>query len=100
MVAGTGGQFHGEEARALRLTDDLVLFSVQRAEPKAHGLTSAQHEVALLAAEGLTNAAIAARRHSSAHTVANLLAGAYARLGISGRRELRGRLKLHAPPER
>ena len=93
MVVGTSG-YLGEEARALRLTNDLVLPAIRPPEPGPLGLTSAQREVALLAAEGLTNAAIAALRNSSQHTVANLLAAAYAKLGIAGRRELRARLSL------
>jgi DNA-binding CsgD family transcriptional regulator len=93
MVVGTGG-YLGEERRALRLTNDLVLPAIRAPAPGPLGLTSAQREVLLLAAEGLTNAAIGVRRNSSQHTVANLLAAAYAKLGITGRRELRARLSL------
>jgi DNA-binding CsgD family transcriptional regulator len=93
MVVGKSG-YLGEGACALRLTNDLARSAIPASRPGPLGLTSAQREVLLLAAEGLTNAAIALRRNSSQHTVANLLAAAYAKLGIAGRRELRARLSL------
>jgi DNA-binding CsgD family transcriptional regulator len=82
----------GEKPRAISLSPELVLLVIPMPRTSADELTPAERAVAELAAEGLTNAAIAARRQSSPHTVANLLAAAYAKLGISGRRELRARL--------
>jgi DNA-binding CsgD family transcriptional regulator len=49
------------------------------------GLTARQREVLLLAANGNTNAAIAAWLHVSPHSVAEILTAAYKRLGASDR---------------
>lgn len=51
-------------------------------------LPTAEREVAMLAAEGHDNRAIAALRGSSPRTIANLLARTYQRLGIASRSEL------------
>jgi DNA-binding NarL/FixJ family response regulator len=51
-------------------------------------LTSAQREVAELAARGLSNDDIARRRACAPRTVANLLVAAYRRLGVGSRAEL------------
>jgi DNA-binding CsgD family transcriptional regulator len=48
-------------------------------------LTARQREVLLLAANGNTNAAIAAWLHVSPHSVAEILTAAYKRLGASDR---------------
>jgi pimeloyl-ACP methyl ester carboxylesterase/DNA-binding CsgD family transcriptional regulator len=51
-------------------------------------LTEAEHGVAVLVAEGLSNPAIASRLFVSRHTVESHLKHAYAKLGISSRVEL------------
>ncbi len=51
-------------------------------------LTDAERAVARLALEGHTNVAIAGQRGSSPRTVANQLASAYQKLGVSSRRQL------------
>jgi DNA-binding CsgD family transcriptional regulator len=53
-------------------------------------LTEAEHSVAALVAEGLSNPAIATRLFVSRHTVESHLKHAYAKLGISSRVELAG----------
>jgi DNA-binding NarL/FixJ family response regulator len=58
--------------------------SVARALP----LTAAEHDVAQLAAQGLTNAEIAERRSSAERTVANQMAAIYEKLGVGSRVEL------------
>ncbi|MEO7112689.1 MAG: helix-turn-helix transcriptional regulator [Polyangiaceae bacterium] len=56
--------------------------------PHDNPLTAAEDEVAQLASRGVSNARIAKTRGSSPRTVANLLASAYKKLGISSRSEL------------
>ena len=51
-------------------------------------LTAAEAEVASLAAQGLSNAAIAQARGSAVRTVANQLAAIFCKLGIGSRLEL------------
>jgi DNA-binding CsgD family transcriptional regulator len=51
-------------------------------------LTAAEKDIALAISRGLSNAEIAAARHSSARTVANQLAGILKKLGVSSRVEL------------
>jgi DNA-binding NarL/FixJ family response regulator len=55
-------------------------------------LTRAEVAVAQDAAAGLSNAAIAKKRGSSARTVANQLASVYRKLGFSSRAELAAKL--------
>jgi DNA-binding CsgD family transcriptional regulator len=80
------------DVRVTPLGDGLVLVSVPigatRLTDRA-GLTDAEREVSMLAATGLTNASIASRRSSSERTIANQLAAAYVKLGVTGRRGLR-----------
>lgn len=52
------------------------------------GLTRAEHQVARLAAEGLTNREIGSRLFVSPRTVQTHLSHAFAKLGVSSRREL------------
>jgi DNA-binding CsgD family transcriptional regulator len=54
----------------------------------AAALTPAERAVVALALADLSNRDIAARRGSAPRTVANQLAAAYAKLGISSRAEL------------
>ena len=56
--------------------------------PVGYGLTTREREVAGLAARGLTDVEIAARLSLSRRTVETHLYRAYAKLGVSGRREL------------
>ncbi len=56
--------------------------------PVADGLTSREREVAGFAARGLTDVEIAARLSLSRRTVETHLYRVYAKLGVSGRREL------------
>jgi DNA-binding NarL/FixJ family response regulator len=52
------------------------------------GLSAAEREVAELVARGLSNAAIAKRRSTTARTVANQLAAIYRKLGVRSRAAL------------
>jgi DNA-binding CsgD family transcriptional regulator len=67
-------------------------------------LSPSEYEVARLAVEGKTYAAIALARQTSARTVANQLASTFRKLRVSGRCELRARavrdhaLSREAPP--
>lgn len=84
-------------SRVTRLGKDLLLLSVPSPKPervarKRGALSAAERKVAELAVQGLANDAIASARGSARRTVANQLASIYAKLGISGRRELRARL--------
>ncbi len=56
------------------------------------GVTAAERVVLGLAAAGLSNAQIAARRGVSPRTVANQLASAFRKLGVRSRLELEARL--------
>lgn len=62
------------------------------------GLSSAERAVILEVIAGRSNAAVAARRQVSARTVANQLASAYRKLGVSSRRDLLAR--LGQPPQK
>lgn len=115
MVLGTARRDAGDPAgaravllEALELADGLGLrrrsdqtLAVLRtvgARPRRaarHGreaLTTAELEVARLAADGLGNPAIAARRHVSRKTVETHLGRVYRKLGIESRDELAGAL--------
>lgn len=54
-------------------------------------LTEAERDVIALALAGCSNRRIASLRSSALRTVANQLASAYRKLGLSGRRELAAR---------
>jgi len=97
----------GEEERGIRATalgDGLVLVAVSfrdtRQAPRSEraALSPGEDAVVELAALGLSNREIALRRGCSVRTVANQLASAYRKLRVSGRRELRARLR--SPSER
>lgn len=57
-------------------------------------LTAAEREVATLVVAGLSNAAIAARRHTSVRTVANQLRTIFTKLAIGSRRQLCSRYSI------
>lgn len=60
---------------------------------RPRGLTAREHEIAGCAAQGLSNRQIADRLRLSERTVENHLGRAYAKLGLSGRAELREALR-------
>jgi DNA-binding CsgD family transcriptional regulator len=73
----------------MHLTDSpkpvlIVSFSLERVA----ALSGAELEVARLASAGLSNAAIARRRGTSARTVANQMAFIFAKLRVATRRAL------------
>jgi DNA-binding NarL/FixJ family response regulator len=74
--------------------DDLVVFSFPLRPHALPGtLTRSEREVALGVLEGLSNAAIAARRGTSARTIANQIAAIFRKLDITSRAELVRRLR-------
>ena len=83
------------KGRVTHLSDRLILVSVAIEPPlieaAAQALSEAERAVVELMLEGLSNAAIAKKRRCSLHTVANQLASAYKKLGVSGRRHLRAK---------
>jgi DNA-binding NarL/FixJ family response regulator len=72
--------------------DGLIVGRSAAAPPALPSLTTAEREVAELAARGLGTDRIAALRGSSERTVANLLARIYKKLGVHSRAELAHRL--------
>jgi DNA-binding NarL/FixJ family response regulator len=56
------------------------------------GLTSAERDVALAVARGLSNAQIGAERQASPRTIANQVAAIMRKLGVSSRAELAARV--------
>ena len=63
------------------------------APPAIVPLTRREHEVALLAADGLTSRDIGERLFLSVRTVDNHLQSIYAKLGVSGRADLGATLR-------
>lgn len=81
-------QANGASPEELAVLRDVVrLF-----DPGGSALTEAEWAVVQLAGTGLTNAAIAERRGTTARTVSKQLDSAYRKLGVSSRRELAVRL--------
>jgi DNA-binding CsgD family transcriptional regulator len=79
---------------------ELAMLVVDQEEARtvlASRLSPAERDVVRLALGGLANAEIAAVRGVSERTVANQLAGAYRRLQVRSRRELRARLGSETP---
>ena len=74
----------GSAARKLGACSRVALVRVE-AEPDFSVLTPSEREVAKLAREGLSNAAIAELRGTSPRTVANQLARIYRKLGCGSR---------------
>jgi DNA-binding NarL/FixJ family response regulator len=89
----------GTRALRLHLGDaEFALLSVPILPPAlAAALTAAERAVVCAAVEGLSNAAIARRRHSSPRTVAAQLASAFRKLGIGSRAELASRCAGYGP---
>jgi DNA-binding CsgD family transcriptional regulator len=63
----------------------MVLLSVPKAKIGANGLTPAEEEVTRLLVDGDSRWEIAAKRATSAQTVACQLRGIHSKLGVSGR---------------
>jgi DNA-binding CsgD family transcriptional regulator len=72
--------------------DSSVVIFEYPVETPLDGLTAAERDVVQRALAGETNAEIARARRSSPRTIANLLASAYRKLGVSSRRELAAKL--------
>jgi DNA-binding CsgD family transcriptional regulator len=91
------------DATGVELTlvnDELLLIRVLTEDSLAERtlrLTPSEQAVVALAVAGHSNGAIAAARGSSPRTIANQLAAAYQKLGLSGRRELRAGLRRRKP---
>jgi DNA-binding CsgD family transcriptional regulator len=74
------------------LGEGLLLIGVEAEACTPSPLTAAEHAVVKLAAQGLSNEAIAELRSCSVRTVANQLAASYRKFAVSGRRELKAML--------
>lgn len=79
----------------VELATGVVCLRVEGERPQVRGdydgwakLTRAERETVTLAAQGLSNQAIAERRGTALRTVANQLAASYRKLQIASRREL------------
>ncbi len=70
--------------------EELALFEFATSDScqRATGVTAAERVVLRLAAAGLSNAEIAARRRVSPRTVANQIASLFRKLGVHSRLEL------------
>lgn len=71
--------------------EQILVVSLPSARVEVDGLSAAEREVALDAARGLSNRAIARRRQRSERTVANQLASAFRKLNVYSRAELAAR---------
>jgi DNA-binding CsgD family transcriptional regulator len=86
MLQAIGADAFANRARVeLLATGDRVRARVPETRDR---LTPQERQIALLAAEGQTNAAIAAQLFISPHTVAYHLRKVLSKLGISARRQL------------
>jgi DNA-binding CsgD family transcriptional regulator len=101
-LAATAGRRAGRAADRLRAAELVARLRGQgvaattpllRAAGAAGPLTPREHQVAVLAADGLSNRDIAGRLGVSARTVENHLYRACGKLGVRGRAELRGALR-------
>jgi DNA-binding CsgD family transcriptional regulator len=75
-------------------SSSVVIFSYPLAEGELTALSDAERDVVSRALVGASNAQIARARKTAARTVANLLARAYRKLGVSSRRELAAKLSM------
>jgi DNA-binding CsgD family transcriptional regulator len=88
--------FDGSGVELTPVGSEMLLIRVLTEESlaeRAARLTPSERAVVALAVAGRSNGAIAAERGSSPRTIANQLATAYQKLGLSGRRELRAGLR-------
>ena len=75
----------------------LLVISLPSSPREVSGLSAAELAVALAAARGLSNLGIARQRRRSQRTIANQLASAFRKLGVSSRSELSARFaRAHA----
>jgi DNA-binding CsgD family transcriptional regulator len=72
----------------------VVIFSYPLAPIDLALLSEAERDVVARALLGASNAQIGRARKTAARTVANLLARAYRKLGVSSRRELAAKLSM------
>jgi DNA-binding NarL/FixJ family response regulator len=82
------------------VVDDIeyaVLVMPTTAAPPSPDLSEAERQVVELVLTGLSNEAIAARRGTSARTVANQLQSIYRKLGVASRLELATALRRSKP---
>ncbi|OEV07217.1 hypothetical protein AN219_32555 [Streptomyces nanshensis] len=91
-VHGGGRDAAGHARRAAWLREMCGGFTAvwSAPAPRQEPLSERQREVGELAAQGLENAAIAARLSLAVRTVANHLQTVYAKLGVRSRTELAG----------
>jgi DNA-binding NarL/FixJ family response regulator len=73
---------------------DFAVIQLALAPKLPPSLSAAERDVAKLAIEGLSNAAIAARRSTSVRTVANQLRSIYTKLAVGSRRQLCSRFSI------
>lgn len=73
---------------------DVAVIRIVLAPELPTSLTAAERDVARLVIEGLSNAAIAARRSTSIRTVANQLRSIFAKLAVGSRRQLCSRFSI------
>ncbi len=82
---------HGDVIRLVGAGRSVLSVSIRRPEAKFGGrLSAAEREVVLMMADGQSHLEIARSRCASLRTVANQIASAYRKLGVSGRFELIG----------
>lgn len=83
----------GAEPFAARVDDDLAGMGLHgsghSSSRSALDLTDRERDVALLVARGLTNPEVASQLYVSRKAVEYHLSNVYAKLGVSGRRDLR-----------
>lgn len=88
-AARSTAHFHARTSPLVSADGELEVVSVPRPTLKlAEALSGAEREVTVRVVEGLDHEAIARMRGTSKRTIANQIAAAYRKLGISGRAEL------------